>query len=65
MSPEAIRLLSFMLKSLTSCKYLYSGAATGCYEMAVNNRGYSEPPEGKEFVIEKINEALVNLGYSY
>ena len=43
-----------MLKELSSMNYGYENVVEGCYDTAINNRGYVVPIESKESIVELV-----------
>lgn len=72
LSHEAHRILFFMMNRLSTLKYGYKETVLGCYEAAIQNYGYKEPEEGKDFIIaytieqmnqvDKLQEDIDKLG---
>lgn len=63
MSPEALDVMTFMLRDLTGMKYFFDETVSGCYDAAVGNYGYPVPPEGKEAVLAAVKVKLHEIGY--
>jgi hypothetical protein len=64
MSNEKYLIMTFMLRELSTMKYCYKSVIDGCFDAAVNNKGYAMPTEGKESVVEYVTIKLSELlGY--
>ena len=61
MSSERYKLISYMLGDLSSMRYMCQNTFSTCYDMAINNKGFKEPIEGKEATIKIVIEKLVDL----
>ncbi len=58
MSPEANKILHFILKELGGLGYGYRQTIEGCFDAAVNNYKMSHPPEGKDVVVDEVLKIL-------
>lgn len=61
MSNEKYLIMTFMLRELSSMKYCYKSVIDGCFDTAVNNKGYAMPSEGKENVVSDVTDKLNEL----
>lgn len=61
MSPEANRVLTYMVKNLVSCSYIYRSIAEGCYLTAVENNGMERPAESMDEVITEFFSIMESL----
>lgn len=58
MSEEARRIIFFMCKELSTCKYVYESIVEGCYDTASNNHKMIVPIETKEWIVKKVISVL-------
>jgi hypothetical protein len=58
MTDDAYKLIHFMVKEMMTLKYYYKFVIEGCYERATRNYGFSEPKEGRDFVIKKVHKII-------
>ena len=57
-SEEGKTIIGFMLKHLSSSRYVYKSTASGSYDAAINNYGFDVPPESKDIIVEKVIQML-------
>lgn len=64
-SAEATRVLEFMIKKLSGTTYSYRNIVEGAYKTAIQNYGYTEPPERMEVIVDECIEIFNNMNISY
>jgi len=61
MTENAIKIIFFMTKQLSTFSHGYKENVEGAYDAAINNYGYEAPIEGKDKIVNKVLEILVRL----
>ena len=61
MSTEARKIIMFICKQLSTCKYFYKETIEGCYEAAISNYSMIRPIETKEFIVNKVIVTLNHI----
>ena len=51
-------LVAHMVRELSTMKYFYAEIAEGCYDAAINNKGYAKPKESKESIVKEAINVL-------
>jgi len=59
-SPEALKVLSFMLKDLSSLKKEYRNTIKKSYDDAINEQGLRIPKESKDDIISFVSDTLLS-----